>query len=339
MFEYDPLIQTTQIYVDIPNKMILRKPYSWNPGGDGNKGDALGRSLEGWFLYRDPQLIEGAKNCWKRIDCDPDVEDCKKWGYYYKGHRYPTPEFLLKDMSRDHTSNTITLMALAGEDEWLKELVTHLRWVITKSHVNSHGKTIGRHSFTPAMWGWAKSLGGKWWGRLLFYPITFIEIIMYVIINKFCYLLGGISPEVHQDDYDKDTMSRQKQTKWTQFWASITYPMYALCHTGWQLYVNEVKEKTKVGKFVNRLLQIMCYPLIGRYNYLHKLMFNVGKVTKEEVLGYKSMMGGRWSTPLNEINDRDVHIIKDPELLVANVIDVDLLIKFWNIRHPEDQIS
>ena len=338
MFNYNTLIQTTQYYLDIPNKMILSKPYNWNPGGDGNKGDALGRSLEGWFIYGDPQLIEGAKNCWKKIECDPDYEDCSKWKYYYKGYRYPTPEFFKKDMSRDHTSNTISLMALAGEDEWLKDLVTHLRWVITDSHVNSKGKKIGRHSFTPALWGWAKALGGKWWGRLLFYPITFFELIMYIIINNLCYLLGWIGPEVHQDDYDAKTMSKQKQSKWRQFWIGLTYPMFALNLMGWQLYVNEVKEKTIIGKLVNRFLQIIAYLLIGKHNYLHKLMFNVGKVTKEDVLGYKPMKGGRWTTPLNECNDRDVHIIKDPELLVANVIDSDILIKFWNIRHPEDQI-
>ena len=335
---YNPTAQTTHYYVDVPNKMMLIQNYGWNPDGDGNKGDALGRSLEAWFLYGDPQFIEGAKNCWIRIDCDPDYDDCSKWTYYYKGHRYPTPEFLMKDFSRDHTSNTIVLMALAGEDEWLKELTSHIRWVITRQHINSKGKKIGRHSFTPAMWGWVKSFAGKWWGKPLFYLITFIEIILYIIINNLCYLFGWFGPEVHQDDYDKDTMSKQKQSKWKQFWAGLTYPVYALCHMAWQLYVNEVTSKTKVGKFINRILQIISYPLIGKHHYLHKLMFNVGKVSKADVLGYKAMKGGRWSTPLNEINDRDVFIIKREDWLEANVLDQDILIKFWNIRNPEDKI-
>ena len=333
MLKYDPTIQTTQYYVDVPNKMMLVQNHSWDLDGDGNKGDALGRSKLAWFLYGDPQFIEGAKNCWKRIDCDPDYEDCKKWDYYYKGHRYPTPEYEQKDFSRDHTMNTIDLMVLAGEDDWLKELTSNIRWVITRKHKNSKGKMVGRHSFTIAMWGWAKSFAGKWWGKLLFYPITFIETVLYIILNNLCYLLGWISPEVHQDDYDKNTMSRQKQSKWTQFWAGLTYPIYALNHMAWQLYINEVTEKTKIGKMVNRLSQIMAYPLVGRHHYLHKLMFKVGKVTKDDVLGC------RWSTPLNVINDRDVHIITDPKRLESNVLDVDILIKFWNIRHPEDQIS
>jgi len=334
---YNPTIQTTHYYVDVPNKMMLIQNHSWNPNGNGNMGDALGRSLIGWFLYDDPQFIEGAKNCWKRIECDPDTEDCTKWDYYYKGHRYPTPEYFLKDFSRDHTSNTMVLMALSGEDEWLKELTSHIRYTITKKHRNSKGK-VYTHRFTPAMWGWAKAFAGKWWGKPLYYSITFFEKILYTIINNLCYLLGWIGPEVHQNDYDKLTMQRQKQSKWTQFWAGLTYPVYALSHAAWKSYLSEVTETSKFWRVMNRILQLMSYPLIGKHHYLFKLMFNVGKVTKEDVLGYKSMKGGRWSTPLNVINDRDVFIIKNPEWLEANVLDVDLLKTFWNIRHPEDKI-
>ena len=337
MFKYDPVTQTTFAYVDVENKMMLIKNHSWNPGGNGNKGDALGRSKYAFFLYEDPQFVEGAKNCWKKIECDPDYEECK-WDYYYQGYRYPTPEYYTKDFSRDHTINTFCLMKLAGEDEWAKEVASHLRWVIASKHVNSKGKQFS-HSHTIGLWGWLKGLfAGKWWGMPLFFLLDFIETIFYILLNKFCYLVGGISKEYHQDDYDKDTMSRQKQTKWKQFWAKATFPVYALNLSAWKLYINEISLKSRYGKFMNRLLQIMSYPLIGRHHYLHKLMFNVGKVSKSDVLGYKSMIGGRWSTPLNEINDRDVHIIKSEEWLEANVIDKDLLVKFWNIRHPEDMI-
>jgi len=36
-------------------------------------------------------------------------------------------------------------------------------------------------------------------------------------------------------------------------------------------------------------------------------------------------MGGRWTSTLDEQNDRDIYIITDPKMLEANVIDVDLL--------------
>ena len=338
MFKYDPTTQTTHYFVDVENKMMLIQNHSWNPNGSNNRGDALGRSLNGWFLYGDKQFIEGAKNCWKMIQCDPDYEDCNKKSHYYQGYRYPTPEYYAKDMSRDHTSNTFCLMKLAGEEMWVNEVGSHLRWVISRKHHGSTNFFKRVHCFTPALWGFVKSMTGKKWGLPLFYSLSFIEVIWYIIQNNLCYLLGWIGPEVHQDDYDKKTMTRQKQSKWKQFWASLTYPVYALNLFAWQLYVNEVTVKSKGAKVMNRILQIMTYPLIGKYHYLHKLMFNVGKVTKEEVLGYKAMKGGRWSTPLNEINDRDVFIIKNEEWLKANVLDVDLLIKFWNIRHPEDKI-
>lgn len=79
--KYNPTAQTTFYFVDIPNKMIIIQD-RW---GGHNKGDALSRSLLGYFIYDDPQFIEGAKNCWKRIDCDADNNNCKKRPYYYQG--------------------------------------------------------------------------------------------------------------------------------------------------------------------------------------------------------------------------------------------------------------
>ena len=89
---------------------------------------------------------------------------------------------------------------------------------------------------------------------------------------------------------------------------------------------------------MKRLLQLMARPLIPRYNHFLKLMFNVGKVTKQQVLDYKSSQGGRWTTPLNELNDRDVRLITNPKWLSANVLDKDLLIAAWNYRNPDDVI-
>ncbi len=322
---YNPTAQTTFNFVDIPNKMMILQD-RW---GGHNKGDALGRSKLAYFLYGDPQFIEGAKNCWKRIDCDPDNKNCRKRPYYYQGYRYPTPEYYAKDMSRDHTTNTLCLLKMAN-DPFLDELANNVRWLIAESHKTSDGKVM-KHRFTPAMWGWMKGLTGKKWGLSLFYFMSFIEAILYIIINNLCYLLGWISREVHQDDYDQTKMKRQLLSKWRHFWAGLTYPVYALQLYAWQLHV--LKDNP-----IKRLLQLMAYPIIGRHHYLHKLMFNVGKVSKADVLGYKSMKGGRWTTPLNEINDRNVFILEREDWLEANVIDQDILIKFWNIRNPDDKI-
>lgn len=319
---YNPTAQTTHYFVDIKNKMMLNQNHSWNPNGGNGKGDAIGRSKDAYFSYGDPQFIEGVKNCWLKID--------NNGSYYYKGHRYPTPEYLKKDFSRDHTSNTFVLMALAGEGEWAKEIASHIKWTIREKHVTSKGK-VRTHRFTPALWGFVKSFAGKWWAKPLFYGVSFFEIIWYNIQNGFIYLMGWFSRELHPEDYNANRMTNQKQGKWRQFFSKLAFPMYALNNFGWQLFVMK-------DNFFKRLLQYMCYLLITRHNHFQKLLFNVGKVTKEQVLEYKPMKGGRWTTPLNELNDRDVFIIKKEEWLEANTLDKDILISMWNHRHPEDKI-
>jgi hypothetical protein len=335
-FTYDPNTKTTHYFVQ--DKMMLSQNYNWNPNGGNGKGDSIGRSRNAYFVYGDPQFVEGTQECWVRIDCDQDHEDCSKWTYYYKPQRYPTPDYYHKDFSRDHTSNTFVLMKLAGEEEWAKEVASHVRWVITRKHRMQDNRLIRTHTYTPALWGFVKHFAGKWWGKPLFYAMNMLEVPWYNIQNGFCYLMGWFSRELHPEDYNSHRMTRQKQSKWRQFWASATYPIYALSLFGWQLYVMD-------DGFMKRLLQYMSYLLIPRHNHFLKLLFNVGKVTKKQVLEYRSMKGGRWGTPLNEINDRHVFIIEDEKnydaetLLAANVLDVDILIKMWNIRHPEDQIT
>uniref|UniRef100_UPI0040564B36 hypothetical protein n=1 Tax=Candidatus Electrothrix sp. TaxID=2170559 RepID=UPI0040564B36 len=327
---YNPTAQTTHCFVDIENKMMLVQNHSWNPNGKNGKGDGIGRAKDAYFCYGDPQFIEGVKNCWKKIECDPDYEDCSKWKYYWKGHRYPTPEYFAKDFSRDHTSNTFVLMKLAGEDEWIKDVAENIKYTIRKKHVTSSGK-VRTHRFTPALWGFVKSFAGKWWGKPLFYGVSFFEIIGYNIQNGFVYLIGWFSRELHPEDYNAKRMAIQKQGKWKQFWRKKAYPIYALNLFGWQLFVMN-------DNFIKRLLQYMSYLLIPRYNHFLMLLFNVGKVTKEQVLEYKSMKGGRWTTPLNELNDRDVFIINKEEWLKENTLDRDLLISMWNYRNPKDKI-
>lgn len=319
---YNPTAQTTHWFVDIKNKMMLVQNHSWNSNGDNGKGDAIGRSKDAYFCYRDPQFIEGVENCWLKID--------EKDFYYYKGHRYPTPEYFKGDFSRDHTSNTFVLMGLAGEEKWAKEIASHIKWTIRKKHVTSKGK-VRTHRFTPALWGFVKHFSEEWWAKPLFYGISFFEIFFYNIQNALIYLMGWFSRELHQEDYNPQRMSSQKQNKWRQFWSRKAYPIFALNLFGWQLFVMK-------DCFFKRLLQYMSYLLIPRHNYFLKLLFNVGKVKKEQVLKYKPMKGSRWTTTLNELNDRDVFIIKKEEWLEANTLDKDILIAMWNYRYPENKI-
>jgi len=327
MLIFDWSATDTQWFVDQENKMMLGQNQSWNPNGNNGKGDAIGRTKDAYFAYGDPRFVEGVKNCWVKKERKTWLGKKLFGKYYYKGHRYPTEEYLEKDFSRDHTSNTFVLMKLAGEEEWTKEVASHIKYTIRKKHVTSKGK-VKTHRFTPALWGFVKSFAGRWWGKPLFYFMSFFEIILYHFQNGLVYLAGWFSRELLQEDYNAQTMSNQKQGKWRQFWSKLAYPMYALNLFGWQLFVLK-------NNFFKRLLQYMSYLLIPRYNYQLKLLFNVGKVKKEDVLKYKSMVGGRWTTVLNELNDRDVSIITKEELLIANTLDKDLLIFLWNYRNPD----
>jgi hypothetical protein len=331
MLIFDWSATDTQWFVDQENKMMLGQNQSWNPNGNNGKGDAIGRTKDAYFAYGDPRFVEGVKNCWVKKERKTWLGKKLFGKYYYKGHRYPTEEYLEKDFSRDHTSNTFVLMKLAGEEEWTKEVASHIKYTIRKKHVTSKGK-VKTHRFTPALWGFVKSFAGRWWGKPLFYFMSFFEIILYHFQNGLVYLAGWFSRELLQEDYNAQTMSNQKQGKWRQFWSKLAYPMYALNLFGWQLFVLK-------NNFFKRLLQYMSYLLIPRYNYQLKLLFNVGKVKKEDVLKYKSMVGGRWTTVLNELNDRDVSIITKEELLIANTLDKDLLIFLWNYRNPDDIIE
>ena len=76
------------------------------------------------------------------------------------------------------------------------------------------------------------------------------------------------------------------------------------------------------------LLKKICLWGIDKENFLLRIMYG-GKVSAEDVYNYKSMSSWRWSTYLNELNDRDLYIITDPKELEANVLDVDLLRKMY----------
>jgi len=323
----------TQWFVDQVNKMMLGQNPSWKPDGSNGKGDAIGRSKDAFFAYGDRRFVEGVQNCWLKKERKTWLGKKLFGKYYYKGYRYPTEEFYKLDMSRDHTSNTFVLMALAGEWDWAKKIASNIKWVISKNHQAHQGRKIGTtHSFGPGLWSWMKAkFAKKWWWWPVFYISSFLELILYNIQNGLVYLMGWFSRELKQEDYNAQTMSLQKQSKWRQFWAKIDYPVFALQLFAWQLFI--IKDNP-----FKRLLQFMARPLIPRYNFLLKLAFNVGKVTKEDVLNYKPMEGGRWTTPLNELNDRDVKIITDPKRLEFNTQDKDLLIAMWNYRNPNDQI-
>jgi hypothetical protein len=322
--KYDWKSTDTYWVVDQENNMMVSKNTLLDKNNDRGKGDSIGKNLISYFAYKDKRFVEGVKNCWEKIETDS--------GYYYRGHRYPTPDYFSENckedngkcsFSRDHTSNSFVLMKLANENEWLKEVSNNINWTISENIVDHSRKKVVKHNFTISLWSFVKIFANKWWAKPLFYLTIFIELILYNILNSILYLLGGFSKEYTQEEYVviHNKIRRQKQSKWRQSLAKLMYPVFSLQHIGWQLYVLD-------NCFIKRLLQYMSYFLIPRYNYYLKLLFNVGKIYKSDIMNYKSMTGGRWTTVLNELNDRDVKFI-DETLLEFNDVDKDILIALW----------
>lgn len=302
----------TEWFVDQINKMMLGQNPSWKPDGENGKGDAIGRSFIAFFCYNDPRFLDGIEACWEKVE-RKGIKRLLFGKYYYQGHRYPVPFKGEIGLSRDHTIYTILAFKYAGySDEFIKDFVTHLRYKISDFAM-----------FTPEMWLWARAVANIKPYKGLYYFVSWIVTKLTAAWNRRLYKFTGFGPESHQDDFIKVQNSFkpkrvQKMTKWF-------YPIYALHLLAWQLKVIDGESKWK------KRVQKAALELCPEHNYVIKLLLGYKNlVTQEQVDGYKSMVGGRWTGILNTwLNDRDVYIIEDPKRLEWNVQDVDYLNKLY----------
>jgi hypothetical protein len=323
---YDSKIKTT--YHFVKDKMMLVQNPNWNINGENGKGDSIGRSMVAYFCYNDQNFIQGIKNCWIKIDVDPDYKYFFNWKYYYRGQRYPSPEYYNKTFSRDHTITTFVALKLAN-DPFIVELAKNIKYKIRdKNNSLELDKTT---RFTFDLWCWVKMFAGKWWAAPLFYLQSIFIILGTIIWNKFINLIAGFGPEKTQEEFKQ--IKREDLSKWKLLCCKLLTPTFALHISAWQVFILK-------DNIFKKLLCWLVTPLISKHNHLLRLMFNVQKkkVTKVDVLNYKSMTSWRWSTTLNETCSRDCRIITDQELLESNLLDEDVLVKFWNLRHPKDII-
>jgi hypothetical protein len=266
-------------------------------------GDCIGGTVEAYIAYDYVPFIQAVKNCFL-------TKKDNKGKEYIQGYRHPIHfDRVYNDMSRDHISYTLLMMELAGEKEFLKKLSKGLRWKISD-----------KYSFTIDMWLWMKGLAGNSFAMFLYYLISIPVILFSVTWNKIIYKLGGFGKEVNQDVYV--AINYEKQTKRKKFFRKLIYPIYAIYQNAFMLY----SMPDSIGKSI--LKKIFLWN-IDPQNFMLKIMFG-GKVKKEDVYNYKSMYGTRFTTYLSDLNDRDyLSVIKDPQRLEANVIDVDLLRKMY----------
>jgi hypothetical protein len=279
--------------------LMVERPYDWDTTGDNDPGDSIGGTAFAYLAYEDKRLIDAIKKCYVY------KKDSK--GEYIEPFRHPSFINLTgytNDMSRDHVIYTLGIMNYAGEKKFVKELAKKLRW-----------KFNSKFQMTIDMWLWMKGIGGNPIAMFFYYIVEFIIMLISLVYNAVLYKIAKFGPELSQDIYkqanDKDRTNIQKKVM------QIRYPFYAFCFSAFMNFTT----KNNIGKFLlNKLYSLF----IPKYNTYMKLLVG-SKVSKEEVYVYKSMTGTRWTTILNNLNDRDVHIITDLKTLEDNVIDVDII--------------
>ena len=307
-FKWDA--EGTQWFVDQVYKMMLTQNPSWKPDGENGKGDSIGRSFIAYFCYGDPRFLEGIEDCWEKVERKGWLRRLLFGKYYYQGYRYPHRYPGEVGLSRDHTAYTILAFKYAGySDEFIKDFVKHLRYKISD---------FAR--FTPEMWLWARATANIKPYTTLYLATSYVVTKLSGWWNSRLYKYTGFGEESHQDDFLKVQNSFKPSRVHKVL--KLFYPIYALHIHAWQLKVlKDSKLKRKV--------QLAALDICPKHNYVVQLLLDSpNPPTEEQVYGYKSMKGGRWTGILNTwVNDRDLSINKNKEELAYNVQDVDYVRK------------
>ena len=293
----------TWIYSDNYD-MLLEHNYDWDTYGNNDITDCVGLNAMAYLAYEDKRLLDAIKKCYAY------KKDSK--GEYIEPFRHPSfinKKDYINDMSRDHVIYTIGIMNYAGENLFVKELSKKLRF-----------KFNSKFSMTIDMWLWLKGISGNYLAMILFYIIEIPLMIFSLTYNEILFKISKIGPELSQDDYKQ--ISQESKPKIQQKILKIYYPFYAFCFSVFMNFTT----KNNLGKLIlNKIYSLF----IPKYNMYLKLLTN-NEVSSNDVYSYKSMTGTRWTTILNNVNDRDVRIITDPIYLTDNVIDVDIIRNLYN---------
>jgi hypothetical protein len=305
---YNKRYKKSHWFFDSKNKMILYQNPGWDPDGNNGIGDSIGRFCMGYFTWGNPALIEGIRSCWEKIET--------KRGYYSKGWRYPTK--YEDTLSRDHLYWTVMALKFseAPEDE-IKDFVKHLKWKISE-----------RYSFTIDLWLFLRAISGIKWAKPIWMILETIIIFFTVIWHKFAYKMGGFDEEYPQKEFFK-IQNHEKPDRKVK-WLNRLYPVYALHQTAWQL------RSFEKDNFLIRIMRKMLLSITGKTNWAIRILLGDKNIKKEDIFSYKSMKGWRWSAYLEpHVNDRDISINEDEVQTKYNKLDVDYLIKLWELSRLE----
>jgi len=256
--------------------------------------DSIGRTFDGYVAWGDLRFIDG-------------VRECFIWKDGFRRH----PDFpYCNDMSRDHISYALILFAYVKQGFDFFKLSRHLKWRISKKHT------------MRGLWLWIKGFYHPAW-RFLFYVAKIFEMLGMLIWNRSLRIIARVKPERTQEEWDPETVHNRTKI---QIWAGKkVFPAYALHNFAWQLHVLP----DCFGKWLLKKIGLL---MTGRTNYVVRHLFGDNPcndiITYWDIMKYKSMTGGRWTTTLDELNDRWVEIREDSGV---NDLDVDYLIGVINI--------
>jgi hypothetical protein len=299
---FKPKSKTAQ-YVDEYN-MVLGQNRPWNPDGDHGMGDCIGTTADAYRAYHYEPFIEGI------ISCFPYIDD----KYKVQGYRHPSLIGISpNDMSRDHVSYALYVLAYSGRMDDVAILSSYLRWKISD-----------KYSFTIDLWLYMQALDDDNISRFFYYLITIPYMGFCIGLRNLVFRLFNVRKELSQETWQRKYDSglqypaRPKwQTKIINFVASML-PVYTRYQTALMI---DVLPNT-FGKFILRKVLLAG---TDKQNLVLRLILGDTDMSSDEVEAYQPMMGGRWTAELNELNDRDIYIITDPEVLAGNCIDRDLL--------------
>ena len=299
----DTTIKTTQNYVD-DYGMFLGQNRPYEPEADHGMGDCIGSNLAAYLAYDYAPFVSKIRSCFEfKMD---------KKESYLQGYRHPSliGKLDYNDFSRDHLINALIAFKASGDDYNLKIFARRIRWRISD-----------KYTLTPDLWLLMKGLDGDMLAMDAFYVLDIVTTFINTYWNIFIKTIGGFGPELGQYNYIPNR--EDKATKWQKFLRKLVYPRYTLYQKALLYYaLPRTWEKNLIRKIALKD--------VDKRNLLLRILFGDKTVTVNEVNNYVAMNSWRWDVCLNNLNDRDIWVITDPELLKANVLDVDLLKKMFS---------
>ena len=174
MFSKEVLHTHQRFVFDKENKMLYEIVPSWvNPDYDTDgllhpeKHNALHRTSLALITYKDPDLLEGVKNCFRKFD----MINYPKDKYWYQACRC-NPRMWEDDVSRDQTIMALVSLYIVEKGS-AKEIASHLPWKLSR-----------RFNQVPSMWFWVKWIAnGKKINLWLFNLIFLVEILFSFIFS------------------------------------------------------------------------------------------------------------------------------------------------------------